>query len=52
MHDNKGCMLLCCMTAFRVRVAAKKKYKDLLGIKADLEADNKELVEKYAQKAQ
>jgi hypothetical protein len=35
-----------------VRAAAKKKYKDLLGIKANLEADTRELVEKYAQKAQ
>lgn len=49
---RQWCMLLYCLTTFQVRAAAKKKYKELLGIKADLEADNKELVEKYAQKAQ
>jgi hypothetical protein len=51
MHDDQA-MHADTLTTDRVRSAAKKKYKELLGIKANLEADNKELVEKYAQKAQ
>ena len=39
----------CCMSP---STAAKAKYKELLAIKANLEADNQELTQKYAQKAQ